>query len=185
MLSAPPARAAAAAQRGPTIREVLSLVAMRRPGFRPEAPQENGAPTRPAPVPGADAASRRIQSLGPDSIGTLFGSPRISASDEGAAVALALAFVGMNGGQGGSPEPASRGIAGTPAHPAATELSLDSVFGTSQAAQAAPANFSFDQFFSARATSEHSPGPDAGADRGASQADVAQFTQWLEGLKQR
>jgi tetratricopeptide (TPR) repeat protein len=194
VLAAPTSRAAAAAaaQRGPTIREVLSLVAMRRPGFRPEAPQQNGAPARtapaperPAPVPGADAASYRIQSLGPDAIGALFGSARISAADEGAAVALALAFVGMNGGQGSPPEPASRAIAGTPAHPAATELSLDSVFGTGQAPQAAPASFSFDQFFSARATAEHSTGPDAGADRGASQADVAQFTQWLEGLKQR
>jgi hypothetical protein len=101
-------------------------------------------------------------------------------------MALALAFVEMNGGQSPPVEPAPRGIVGAPARPAATELSLDSVFGTNQSAQAAPSSFSFDQFFSARATSEHAVSTDAGGgDRAASQTDVAQFTQWLEGLKQR
>ena len=134
----------------------------------------------------ADAISRRVASLGPDVIGGLFGNARISPADEGAAMALALAFVEMNGGQSAPAEPASRGITGAPARPAATELSLDSVFGTNQAAQAAPSSFSFDQFFSARATSEHAVSAESGGgERSATQTDVAQFTQWLEGLKQR
>jgi hypothetical protein len=130
---------------------------------------------------------RRLETLGPDAIGSLFGSPPTSADDEGAATALALAFVGLNGGGAeGAPVVAeSREIVGAPARPAATELSLDSVFGGGQSG-AAPSSFSFDQFFSQRASSEHSPGSagaqSAGEDSGN---DVAQFTQWLEGLKQR
>jgi hypothetical protein len=55
-------------------------------------------------------------------------------------------------------------------------------------APATPASFSFDKFFSQRVTAEHAaqsakPGvPGAPAE---SREDVAQFTQWLEGLKQR
>jgi hypothetical protein len=162
---------------GPTIREVLSLVALRRPGFRPEAPQQNGAP--------AEAAAGRAARLSPDAIGTIFGSPRISAEDEGAAMALALAYLELNGAERSTAEPEAR-IAGAPARQAATELSLDSVFGTSEPRPtAAPSSFSFDQFFSQRATAQSATPEASGTGRPNAQNDIAQFTQWLEGLKQR
>lgn len=176
---------------GPTIREVLSLVALRRPGSRPEAPQENGAPTAPpaAPAPAATSAATpaagRAASLSPDAIGTIFGSPRISAEDERAAMALALAYLELNGAERSTAQPESRGIAGAPARPAATELSLDSVFGTSERSPAAPSSFSFDQFFSQRATAQSATPEASSGGRPNAQSDVAQFTQWLEGLKQR
>lgn len=164
---------------GPTIREVLSLVARRRPGFRPEAPRQNGAPA-------ADAVAGRAASFAPDAIGTIFGSPRISAEDESAAMALALAYLDLNGSERSPVEAEGREIAGAPARQAATELSLDSVFGTTEPRPpAAPSSFSFDQFFSQRATSQSAPNDASGAGGPNSQNDVAQFTQWLEGLKQR
>ena len=100
---------------------------------------------------------------------------------------LAAAFSASNGG-GPSPgvSSESRELSGAPARPAANELSLDSVFGGGQPAPAAPSSFSFDQFFSKRATAEHPTDMDA-PNRAAADAqnDVAKFTQWLEGLKQR
>jgi hypothetical protein len=79
-------------------------------------------------------------------------------------------------------------ISGSPARPAESELSLDSVFtgsGDVAGGGAPPSSFKFDQFFSQRATNEH---PAAGSREGApaeSPEDVAKFTQWLEGLKGR
>lgn len=164
---------------GPTIREVLSLVALRRPGFRGEAPRQNGAPA-------AEAAAGRAASFAPDAIGTIFGSPRISAEDESAAMALALAYLDLNGRERSPVEPERREIAGAPARQAATELSLDSVFGTTEPRPpAAPSSFSFDQFFSQRATSQSATDEASRSGGPSSQNDVAQFTQWLEGLKQR
>jgi hypothetical protein len=166
---------------GPTIREVLNLVAMRRPGFRPSPLLGNGGPESTAP-------GGEISAAAPDAIGAFLGAPQISAEDEHAAVTLALAFVAPNGTEPASARAAeSREIVGAPARPAATELSLDTVFGGGGAGSPpAPSSFSFDQFFSQRAAAE---GPAAAAPAGASSAespsDVAQFTQWLEGLKQR
>jgi hypothetical protein len=81
---------------------------------------------------------------------------------------------------------ASPQISGEPARRAANDLSLDSVFGASAApAPAAPSSFSFDQFFSQRATSEHQGSGGTGQAPSSSGDDVAQFTQWLEGLKQK
>ena len=80
----------------------------------------------------------------------------------------------------------SMSISGAPARPAGNELSLDSVFGAEQQASGPPppppSSFSFDQFFANRdaATSGH-----AGGSVAESAAEVAQFTQWLEGLKRR
>jgi hypothetical protein len=80
----------------------------------------------------------------------------------------------------------AREITGAPARTAATELSLDSVFGGAPPAPAAPASFSFDQFFSKNATAEHPAHVDAPSGPTTdAQNDVAKFTQWLEGLKQR
>jgi hypothetical protein len=157
---------------------VLSVVALRRPGFRPQ-PSGNGS------TPAETAATPARPSLGHDAIGALFGGGSVTSEDEFAAVALALAFA-ESGGEGTSGAGAAHQIAGAPARQASNELSLDSVFGGGGApAPTAPSSFSFDQFFSQRAAAEGASGaPGAGTGRGAPD-DVAQFTQWLEGLKQR
>jgi hypothetical protein len=185
-----PARPAAPAPRrqapvarprtGPTIREVLYVVAVRRPGFRADSLGENGSTPAEAP------SGAPVPSLGPDAIAALFGNGPVAPEDEGAAMSLALAFSDLNGGSRAAPTEAQY-IAGAPAHPASNELSLDAVFGGGGTPAAAPSSFSFDQFFSQRASTEHGSAGTAGggAARGEAPNDVAQFTQWLEGLKQR
>jgi hypothetical protein len=76
------------------------------------------------------------------------------------------------------------GLSGAPARPAANELSLDSVFGGEKKGgppAPPPSSFSFDQFFADRQAAT------AGGSAGnrESPEEVAQFTQWLEGLKRR
>ena len=155
---------------GPTIGEVLRFVALRKPGFRPEPAASNGAqhpPEAPASPTGDDALAGR------------FSFPDPSQSDERAAVALAQAFA-----HSGAAGEAS--VSGASARLASNELTLDSVFG-SRPEDAAPPSFSFDQFFSQRASAElptsAAAAPDTG--EGESAQDVAQFSQWLDGLKQR
>jgi tetratricopeptide (TPR) repeat protein len=194
-------------KRGPTIRELLARVAMRRPP-PPRAPAEQAAapgqsapaqsiPAQPAPAEPASQATR-VASEAPtsppaaaraeepkarnDALGQLFGNAAVGGADENAAITLAAAF--SNGrSNGGSP---AQPLSGTPAHPASKDLSLDAVFGSQSTPQPAASSFSFDQFFSERATAEH---PASGArNSGEGQEtkdDVAKFTQWLEGLKQR
>lgn len=109
-------------------------------------------------------------------------------------MALALAFGAGDGAKKESGQVETPSIQGTPARRASKDFSLDSVFGgvsgESKAAES-PSSFSFDQFFSQRATAEHpvQSGSDAagGGTSGGpeSRDDVAKFTQWLEGLKQR
>jgi tetratricopeptide (TPR) repeat protein len=173
---------------GPTIREVLYVVAVRRPGFRAEASGQNGSTPAEAPVGGAAVMS----SLGPDAIAVLFGNGAVAPEDEGAAMSLALAFWDLNGGSRATSSGGQAGeappISGAPARPATNELSLDAVFGGGEKAPpAAPSSFSFDQFFSQRAAAEHggAAATGGGAAGAAAPDDVAQFTQWLEGLKRR
>src|SRR5207247_1194390 len=108
---------------GPTIREVLNVVALRRPGYRPEPSGHNGA--TPAEIPVAPA----MPSRGHDAIGALFGGGSVSAEDEFAAVALALAFAETDGAALAGPPGGVEQLAGAPARQASNELSLDSVFG--------------------------------------------------------
>jgi len=181
--AAPPRRDAPVSmpRTGPTIREVLYVVAVRRPGFRAGAPGQNGS----TPVEAASGAPV-ASSLGPDAIAALFGYGAIAPADEGAAMSLALAFSDLNGGSGAAPIEA-QSIAGAPARQASNELSLDTVFGGGSTPPAAPSSFSFDQFFSQRASAQQGSAGATGGGAAASDRpdDVAQFTQWLEGLKQR
>jgi hypothetical protein len=158
------------------MREILSVIAQRRPGSRPEPSRENGA-TPEAAQP----------SLGHDGLATLFGALEIGQVDEAAARSLALAFMDLNGLEGGPGRPEALPVSGAPARHASNDLSLDTVFGGGELpASAAPASFSFDQFFSQRATGEHPTGSGTpGVVNSESGDDVAKFTQWLEGLKQR
>ena len=163
---------------GPTIREVLSVVALRRPGYRPAPWGHNGS------APAEVSAAPAMASLGQDAIGAIFGNASVTSEDEFAAVALALAFAESNGDAMATGGAGAQQLAGAPAHQASNELSLDSVFGGGAPAPAAPSSFSFDQFFSQRAAAEGATDTSGGTRAGAPD-DVAQFTQWLEGLKQR
>jgi hypothetical protein len=165
-LSAPPAPPAPG---GPTIRELLYVIAVRRPGYRADDAHHrgNGIATLPAPQ----------QSLVADGLVSLLGEVAVSDWDEYSAQTLALAFMHGNGRET---------VGGNPAHPASGDLSLTTVFrGESQSQpQPPPANFSFDQFFSQRVTADNPAIPHADA-ASESAKDVAQFTQWLEGLKKK
>jgi len=197
-IPAPPAPSVEVARKSdaaPTIREVLTILAMRRPGVRPEPPRQNGGPAveqpstvlaapasapAPADAPASPPAAERA--IRADTISALFGNAAITPADESAARSLALAFAEANGG-------GSRGatdVPGSPARRASDELSLDSVFGSDDAASpAAPSTFSFDQFFSPRASTQGDSTARASGAHTATPDDVAHFPKWLEGLKQR
>jgi hypothetical protein len=101
----------------------------------------------------------------------------VAAEDEGAALALASAF-------GGAP---AAPIKGEPTRRVTDELSLDSVFRDESAARP-PAvtrqstRLRFDQFFAGSEGGEPAapPPPSTPAAPGD---DIAQFTDWLKGLK--
>jgi tetratricopeptide (TPR) repeat protein len=149
------------------------------------APPAAASPPETAIVSSApEVASAAKASISTDAISRLFDNAQISSADEGAARSLALAFA--ENGADGVPRDASD-VGGTPARRATNELSLDAVFGVDEASPAAaPSTFSFDQFFSTRAATQ--PGSGAvppGSAGTASPEEVAHFTKWLEGLKQR
>ena len=183
---------------GPTIRELLTAIAERRPGFRSALPAPlaaNGTSHAAAAMSEATSATTdattsvhaesavvpAMESGHADALAMAFDFPPPASGDERAAQALARAFSANGQANGGA-------LSGRAAHVAPSELSLDSVFG-GQPPEAPPAkNFSFDQFFSQRAAAESAGGAGEPARSGSaaeSQADVAQFTQWLEGLKRR
>jgi hypothetical protein len=160
-LAPPPA---AVARSGPSIRELLHVIALRRPGHRP-APPSNG-----------NGTSAHDVAVGPDGLAYLFGGVAVSPAEDAAALLLSSAFVEHDGHDT---------IAGMPAHQAANDLSLNTVFaGDNPAPQPPPSSFSFDRFFSQRATAEHDA-QGAADEPTESREDVAQFSQWLEGLKQK
>lgn len=149
---------------GPSIRELLYVIALRRPGYRPAPPSNgNGA-----------SAHETATAVGPDGLGYLFENAAVSPSDDAAALLLSTAFVERNGHDA---------IGGVPAHQAADDLSLNTVFAGENPAPP-PSSFSFDKFFSQRATAEHAAQA-ASEEQTESKEDVAQFSQWLEGLKQK
>ena len=203
---------------GPTIREVLGILALRRPGSEIQGPVNGASRTEMAspgavlpsaaasttatpsvagssPAPDSRAASvtpatlPTVPSIHSDSVSALFGNAPITPADEGAARSLALAFADTNGASRSRPgfSSAAGDVTGAPARRASNELSLDTVFGGGEnAAPAAPSSFSFDEFFSPRASVQQSSTatPSGGPSTG-SPDEVAHFTKWLEGLKQR
>jgi tetratricopeptide (TPR) repeat protein len=178
---------------GPTIQELLAAIARRRPGTGTSAPsaaemsaappsQSNGLPS------GSDVATSPPTSPTPaaplamlaDAIASTFGFAAVRPADESAASTLALAFASNGVATGSTPD-----VPGSPARPAAGELSLDAVFGTGQPAAPPASTFSFDQFFSARVSTQQVSGGDSGSGGKESGEEVKQFTRWLEGLKGR
>jgi len=179
-LEAPPMPAAAVG--GPTIREVLILIAQRRPGYRPEG--SNGAAHADQVGYVADAAPSAAYESAPDAgsrpidlLGALWGNVEPDPAEEGAAIMLAMAFADLNGIEnGGAPALDLSGAA-------AASTARPSV--AVPAPTAPPSSFSFDKFFSPRVTAEHAAQASGAAAKAESREDVAQFTRWLEGLKQQ
>ncbi len=161
---------------GPTIRAVLLLVAQRRPGVRPEPIQQNGS-SEPEQSYAVAAPVALDASMPSDALGALWDNAAPSAVDETAAMVLAMAFSDLDGRENGGVSTLDLSPGGTP---------MVMVPARAAGGGPAPASFSFDKFFSERATAEHAthrggvPGSEV-----ESQADVAKFTQWLEGLKRQ
>jgi tetratricopeptide (TPR) repeat protein len=159
---------------GPSIRSVLMLIAMRRPGYRPEPENGNGASAPEAyeaPVHSADALSALWNHAAP------------SAEEESAALVLSAAFADLDGHVHGN---GAMDLSAAAA--AATAAQAAAAAAMAGGAPAAPSSFSFDKFFSQRVTAEHAAQSAKSGAPGApseSREDVAKFTQWLEGLKQR
>lgn len=175
-----PTRDATAPRVGRSIREMLVAIAMRRPGSAAGEPvhaANGGTPaSEPAAVPVAQDQRPRLD----DRLSVLFGAVESAPPDESAALVLAQAFMELNGLEEGR----AAVVSGAPAHPANSELSLDAVFKADDD-KPAPASFSFDQFFSQRATAEHPTPASSAVTDARPRDDATQFTKWLEGLKQR
>ncbi|MHB8839955.1 MAG: hypothetical protein ACYC7F_13510, partial [Gemmatimonadaceae bacterium] len=190
---------------GPPVRELFARIARRRagPGGGFAAPE--GAPEPAAAVPqvettsasalaeAAAAASAPVAtaqmpaaapppdvSIAPGgSVDRLFGMSGIVAADEGAALAMAAAY-------GGTP---AAPIRGEPTRRVTDELSLDSVFrgepGSERqtAVQRQSSRLRFDQFFPGSEGEASAPPPPPSSSPTGPADDIAQFTDWLKGLK--
>ena len=191
-------------KRGPTIRDLLMRVASRRPSTptapapsasEPATQSEPAAQAAPVAAPVSEPAAVSPAPAPPpvtpapptsrgDLLGQLFGNAAVGGDDENAAVTLSAAF-SKAGGANGSGSSAQQ-LPGAPAHPASKDLSLDAVFGSANQSPQPASSFSFDQFFSERATAEQPiSGARSAAEGEEMKDDVAKFTQWLEGLKPR
>jgi tetratricopeptide (TPR) repeat protein len=180
-----PGREATHSGRGPTVRQFLAKIGGRGVAGRGRgvAPPPGGGPRTSGEFRAQQEHATHAAAGG--SIDALFGGAAPSHEDVAAASALADAFKPA-GTSGGTPDAL---IGGRPAHPAATELSLDHVFreGGSSPGGRSSAPVSYDQFFSQpaqpNASSSHGAAntvpPDAGSD------DIEQFNAWLQGLKKK
>jgi tetratricopeptide (TPR) repeat protein len=164
---------------GPPVEEpvVDSLDAMEleMPAGEPASP----TPPKPTYLRGTPGSSETIRG----SIDALFMGAGASTSDADAATTLSQAF----GPAAAETPPAP--LKGVPAHAASSELSLDHVFKTGQGRrqEAEADGFSFDQFFAdelgdaaAKGGVEPSSSPETSSGPGD---DIAQFNNWLNGLK--
>jgi tetratricopeptide (TPR) repeat protein len=177
-----PARDAATAGRGgPTVRQFLA-----RFGTRGMTGRGSGVAAPPGGGPhnsGEFHAPHAARAGSGGSIDALFAGASPSREDVAAASTLADAFTA-----GPSATPPDTQLGGRPAHPAATELSLDSVFRDGAGVVSSrTSTVSYDQFFSQPAQASASsheettntPPPAGGSD------DIEQFNAWLQGLKKR
>jgi tetratricopeptide (TPR) repeat protein len=177
-----PARSTSASRGGPTVRQFLAGIGTRRPGMRGAgvAPPPGGGPRNSGEFRAQREEAARAASGG--SIDALFAATPPSREDVAAASTLADAF---NANPSASPDAQ---MSGRPAHPAATELSLDHVFRDGSAAPSrASGPVSYDQFFSQPTSAsaqnvEGGPTPTAPA---PGSDDIEQFNAWLQGLKKR
>jgi hypothetical protein len=182
----PQAREGGGAGRGgPTVRQFLAGlgsrgVSGRGPGV---VPPPGGGPRNSGEFRAPQERAARAAPGG--SIDALFAGAAPSRDDVAAASTLADAF---SGGPGATPEAP---IGGRPAHPATTELSLDSVFrdgaGGGVASGRGPSGVSYDQFFSqpTQPAVSNTDAPSAATPAAGGSDDIEQFNAWLQGLKKR
>lgn len=111
------------------------------------------------------------------SIDALFSGADASTVDATAASTLAQAFA--------SEVPEAPPLQGMPAHRATDELSLDHVFKSNPAPkqEAEGEGFSFDQFFADDIEAAPKPGAEPASSAAQGTDDIAQFNNWLNGLK--
>ena len=162
--------AASGAFAGPTIREFFREILE---GGIAETSVAASASDEAVP-PMIDAPSAESEG----SIDLLFSDSPTDDDDLSAAMSLAEAFGVPSEGDDDA------ALRGTPAHPAADELSLDHVFraATPPKGGAAAGAFSLDQFFGGAEANPDTPeSSDAAPPR--SSDDIAQFNAWLNGLK--
>ncbi|HEY6830528.1 MAG TPA: tetratricopeptide repeat protein, partial [Gemmatimonadaceae bacterium] len=153
---------------GPTIREFFREIL--EDGRADEMVARNGLD---------DTVESAVAAIGaPEgSIDMLFSDSPTADDDLSAAMSLAEAF-------GSESEGDDSALRGTPAHPAADELSLDHVFRSATPAKGAAAGgFSLDQFFSGNAANPETSETSAEGTSPRSNDDIAQFNAWLNGLK--
>lgn len=175
---APTPAVSVAASSGPTARDLLARIAQRR------AVPGGGLALPVAEVPPADTQSPEPVSPPqgePPAVGgaldRLFGQTGVGTVDEGAALAVSAAFVA-------APEAP---VQGEPTRRGTDELSLDSVFKGDAAARPAAVQrqstkLRFDQFFAGTDDGAVAPPPEPAAP-GKGPDDIAQFNDWLKGLK--
>jgi hypothetical protein len=166
---------------GPSIRDVLVLIAQRRPGYRPEANGNGATQLEPSAPPVSDAALEPAPVVASrwaaGALGALWGYTEPDALEENAALMLAASFADLNGVENGG-APALDLAAAAAARSATPAVAVP-------ASTAPPSSFSFDKFFSQRVTAEHASTATGPAAQPESKEDVAHFTRWLEGLKQQ
>ncbi|MBK8249470.1 MAG: tetratricopeptide repeat protein [Gemmatimonadetes bacterium] len=155
---------------GPSVRDFFSAIALRgvTPADAAPAPTEALEPAAVRTTPSYSGVARPDEALTqPDApamsaggLASMFRGQDPSEADESAALGLAGAF-------------------GVAAAPVAPELSLDTLFGQLPSAQA-DAVTSAVREGSSEPSDPLAPGPD-----GEANADIEQFTAWLEGLKKK
>jgi tetratricopeptide (TPR) repeat protein len=183
-----------AAPAGPTIREFLSGLFRSQGTFSqpepvgepematPEPTQTFGQADETSSTPTPTSAAVRVTPTASatisGSIDALFSGADASAGDANAASTLAQAFAAEG--------PETAPLQGVPAHKASSELSLDHVFKLSQSSRSDSENdgFSFDQFFADDVSDTGSKsGAEPPSPTGEGGDDIAQFNNWLNGLK--
>jgi tetratricopeptide (TPR) repeat protein len=169
-----------------TARAFFAGLAQRRAVRADGTPPVAQAVVPPPPVTLTPAGGHSVAVVAGGTLDHLFGQEP-SVGDE--AVALALASVAD------ALEPPTPIIKGKPTQEAATELSLDSVFRDSAPRASSARNtpsvprqsqmLRFDQFFAPADEDAAPPSPESAAAQGdpGSPADLAQFSDWLTGLK--
>ena len=154
-------------------------------------------PTTPEPLPAIDPAWGGVLPQGSEPapvaavasggvIDSLFGHGGISTNDETAATTMAQAF--GSAGEPGAQPGAQQRIQGQPTTQGTDELSLNSVFGDDTARPAQQVlrqstKLRFDQFFSESGSAESAPPAPSAPEPGKGPDDIAQFCDWLKGLK--
>lgn len=174
---------------GPLARDIFSRIASRRAvpggGFAEAAAADASAADAPAafaaaaPAPMTVAAEGEVSVAPGGAVDRIFGMSGVAAVDEGAAIAMAAAF--------GAAPPVTP-IRGEPTRKGTDELSLDSVFGSDGPArpsmvQRQSSTLRFDQFFSGAEGGESAPAAPPPSATPAGGDDIAQFSDWLKGLK--